>query len=788
MKISRDWLGDFIDWIESDPQVIADRMTRGMGEVEEVTLQGAIMDRVVVGKILTLGKHPNADKLSVCTIQTDDGVKHVVCGGTNLSQDMLVAFAHVGASVKAGGKEMLTLSKVKIRGEESEGMICAAEELEIESLYPPKPEDGARPVVNLTAAGFKPGTPLRKALGMDDVIFHVDNHAITNRPDLFSHIGIARELVAMGLATWKKEPAMAAIKFPATAPTFTLKNDAEELVPFYNAAVLGIESVQESPEWMQRRLTAVGWRPINLVVDITNYVLMEVGMPLHAFDADDFKGDLHIRAAKKGEKITTLDNVQRQLPEGAIIISDDNGIFDLFGVMGGLRSSTKPTTRRIFLQAGIPDPAAVRKTVIAMSHRTDAATVYEKGVLPITANMGLRRAIELFLQLSPGAKVLSKPVTWGKAANPKAVKLPAARISEFIGTAISAAVIKKILTDLGCDVKTAGTTVTVTPPAWRRDLNHAQDVIEEVARVYGYANIPPVMPDSSIVPPDRDMRVAKIRDSLSGSGAFEMLHLAFTNPAQLKRWNMDPHDAVGIENPIGEELSLMRPSLIPAIIETAAREFRNTEAAMLKTYEIGHVFRKGDEHPGCTYAVLARGKTTVKDAPLLVAKTDILRALKAAGYDAEVREGAVPLPGVAHEGRSAEISVNGALVGHLFELHPALQASLGLPGRTAVATVGLHRLLTLPAHVTLAKPLPMFPSVTFDETLPLGAKTSHAAAMKALKAIDPLLESIDVADLYEKDALRTITLRFTYRAKDRTLTQEEVEKIHAKVLAELKKA
>lgn len=787
MKISRNWLSDFVDWIETDPNVIADRMTRSMGEVDEVTMQGTLMKDCVVAKIQTLDKHPNADKLSVCTLETDKGMKHVVCGGTNLRLGMLVAFAHVGATVKAGGKELVTLQKVKIRGEESEGMICAPEEVEIEALLPSKPEDGNRPIADLSAGAYKVGTPLRDALGLDDVIFHIDNHAITNRPDLFSHVGVARELVAMGLATWKKEPTTKTCAFPKTDLPFTIENDAKSLIPYYNGCMLTLVSIGSSPAWMQKRLIATGWRPINLVVDITNYVLLETGMPLHAFDANDFKGTLRIRASKKGEKITTLDKVERVLPEGTIVMSDDAGIFDLFGVMGGLRTSTKETTKHIFLQAGIIDPMSVRKTVIAMGHRTDAATVYEKGVMPHSSDAGLMRAIELFLQLSKGSSVSSKRVMWGTQAKQQAINVSAEKLQSFIGADIGIAKIRKILNDLGCTLKTTKDTLEVTPPVWRRDLTHEQDIAEEVARIHGYANVAPVMPDASIEPPVRDIRLHAIRDCLSETGSIEMLHLAFVSPAQMKRWNMFPADAVKIENPIGEELSLMRMTLLPSLVETAASEMKKSGTEILKVYEVGSVFRKNDEHAGLAFVVLTRGKMATQNTPLLMAKADVLRALKAAGYDATVRKGTVPLPGVAHTGRSAEILVAGNLVGHLFELHPALSATLGLPGRVAIATIGFHRLFTLLAGVMTTKPIPVFPGITLDETVPLTESRTHEAMLAALQKIDPLLENVKTVHLYEKESVKNITLRFTYRSADRTLTQEEVEKIHGKVLVELKK-
>ncbi len=790
MKISLDWLSDFIERTEKDPQVIADQLTRRMGEVDAVHIQGASLDSCVVGKVLTVEKHPDADKLSVCTVQTEQGTKTVVCGGTNVRANMLVAFAHIGATVKWHGGETMTLGRVKIRGVESEGMICAQEELDL-TCFPAKPEDGPRPITDLSTFHFPfstspVGTPLREALGLTDTILCIDNHAITNRPDLFSHVGVARELVAMGLATWKKQPKNIAPKFPSAATPFKLVNDVKNLVPYYNGCLLTLENIPSSPDWMKRRLEATGWRSINLVVDITNYVLLEIGMPLHAFDADDFKGDLHIRAAKKGEKIRTLDDIDRALPEGAVIMSDDQGVFDLFGIMGGKHTSMKPTTKRIFLQAGIIDPAAVRRTVIAMAHRTDAATVYEKGVLPTTSDAGLHRAIELFLSLAQGTKISSKRVTWGSVAKAKPVKISADRIRDFIGSPIKTADIKKILSDLGCEVKATGETLSMTPPAWRRDLTHAQDMIEEVARVYGYANIAPVMPDASIVPPDRETRIHLLRDALSESGATEMLHLAFTSPEQCKKWKLPLEGAINIENPIGEEISLMRMCLVPSLVETASRELRNTTNSHLKTFEVGHTFSVHGEKNMCALAVITRGKTTLKDSPILIAKADILSALKAAGYSASVRQ-AKPTAPYAHDGRNAEIVCKNTVIGSLFEIHPMIGTSLDAKGRIGAAVLDLDALLKIKPDVIVASALPVFPAIELDETIPISDKRTHGALMTALKSIDPLLEKIETVDVYEKETLRTISLRFTYRANDRTLTQQEVEKMHAKVLAELKK-
>ena len=783
MKISLHWLSDFIELTEKNPSVIGDQLTRCMGEVDDIVVQGAFLEHCVVGKILTVEKHSNADTLNVCTVQTDQGIKTVVCGGTNVRVDMLVAFAHVGATVKHG-TETLTLSRIKIRGIESEGMICAQEELDLTS-FPPKPEDGKRPIADLSKGKYEVGTPLRTALEMNDVIFHIDNHAITNRPDLFSHIGVARELVAMGLATWKKQPVKKMPVFPKKSLPFEHENSIPVLVPRYLGCCIAIEESGQTPDWMRRRLEAVGSRSINLAVDITNYVSQEIGMPLHSFDVADLQGPICIRTAKKGEHIITLDSVDRELPEGAIVLSDKEGIFDLLGIMGGLRSSTKASTKLLYLHAAIVDAVSIRKAVTATGHRTDASTVYEKGIPIPLAEQGFSRAVELMLDLIPGAKIVSSLESFGADPSAEPISIPESAFALAIGTTMTPTDIQRILEDLGFSIKIQAKNWQITPPAWRSDIRFKQDIIEEVARTYGYANIPPLMPEASIAPPKRDKRLDTLRDSLSESGSFEMLHLAFMSPKQAKQWAMPEEKAVSIENPIGEEMSLMRMSLSPSLIETMSREVKHITGTHLKAFEVGHVFLKKDEHAECTLAVVSRGKTTIKDAPLLMAKADIKQALKEAGYEATFRRSSSHPP-FAHQNRSAEILCENTVIGTLCEIHPRLSTSLGI-GRAAVATLQLKALFALPPQVKVASALPLFPAIILDETVAISTERRYEEILKNLRKINPLLREIEIIDMYEKDSLQTVTLRFLYRGEDRTLTQQEVEKIHALVVAELKK-
>ena len=574
MRISLDWLKDFADFLEKDPRAIAERLTSSVAEVEEIEALDAHLTGCCVGKVLSISRHPNADKLHLCDVRTDRGVKRVVCGGTNLREGMRVAFAHAGARVKTEKGELLELTKAKIRGEESDGMICASVELDLASRFPPRPDQGARPVIDLGEGNEGVGKPLAAHLGMDDTVFHVDNHAITHRADLFSHKGFARECVALGLARWKKRKPEREPTFPRTPLPFTFKLDAQKAVPRYLGCALAIEGLGRTPDWMVRRLEAVGMRSVSLPVDITNYVTVETGAPLHSFDSGDFRGAVHFRTAREGETIVTLDHVSRTLNGGALVLSDDEGIFDLMGIMGGLRSSTKGGTRAVYLHAASVDPVAIRRTIIATGHRTDAATIYEKGVPPVVAEEGFFRALALFLELVPGARITSRLASWGKNGRGKPIMLPMDRVRSMLGVEIGGREMRKILSGLEFETKArrealrpfdraqdrqgsgqAGggkqEAMEVIPPLHRLgDITGEHDLIEEIARIYGYDRIEPRLPDAPMRLPARDRRMHVMRESLRENGGIETVPLSFVSPDLLSRARMDGTDVLRVSNPL----------------------------------------------------------------------------------------------------------------------------------------------------------------------------------------------------------------------------------------------
>jgi phenylalanyl-tRNA synthetase beta chain len=793
MKISLDWLGDFVAWKNPDPDTVADRLTLSTAEIEDVAVQGALLAHCCVGEILSVNPHPNADKLRLVMVKTDKGEKKVVCGGTNLKVGQKVAFAHIGATVKWHGGELMTLAPVKIRGEESHGMICAAEELGIETQYPAKPEDGERPIVDL--GDMKAGQPLKEALGVSDAIFDVNNTAITTRPDLWSHRGMARECIALGLGKAKPEPKRPALKFPKDALPFTFSAPAKKNIVRYLGCAIDMDpsassgQAGESPSWMKTRLEAVGIRPISLAVDITNYVMLEWGSPLHAFDVDDIQGKVELRAAKAGEKIVTLDGVERSLPEGALVLSDDAGIFDLVSMMGGKRTSITEKTRRIYLQAPAPDAILIRKTIQATGHRTDAATIFEKSVPPVHMEAGFRRAVELFLELAPGAKISSKLEEWGDDGKAPTIKLPLERVASILGIELKTKDVVSILESLGCMVKMpakgAAEILTVTPPLHRlRDLQGPHDLVEEVARIHGFENIENVRPRGTLRPIPRETIEQRVSTILAAEGFKQILPLSLVGPKLLRQAGIDPETATAIGNPLTEELSLLQPSTIPQLLDHARRSHLLAEGD-LRTFHCAHVFPRGEaERSECGLLHLGTHDGLLHD-PFLSLIERVAHALKVLGHASTIEKDATPASS-AHPGRSAVLKIGTVAVARVFDVKPSSLAAFDLPHRASCATLDLTALGALMGAVIKAVPLPAHPAVTYDLTFKRTHNDAIGPLLAKLRGASTLLESVDVKDLYDGKGVEpgsyNATLRFTYRAPDRTLTEQEAKAEHDRIL------
>ena len=784
MKLSIDWLSDYITWTKRlSPEEFAAKITASVAEVDAVEHQGALLEHCCVGAIKTISKHPDASKLQLCDVATDQGVKRVVCGGSNLREGMRVAFAHVGATVRCGKSETMTLEKIKIRGEHSEGMLCASCELELEDLYPEREADGDRPIIDLGDEAGPVGTPLREYLDLTDTILHIDNHAITHRADLFSHIGFARECVALGLGKWKKDPTMKPPKFTSDPIPFQMKVKNSELMPRYCACAIAIDGIGQTPDWMIRRLAATGWRSVSLPVDITNYVMMEVGVPLHSFDAGDIVGDVTMRQAKEGEEIITLDGATRALPEGSLILEDSEGIFDLLGIMGGLRSSTKKDTRLIYLHSANLAAAPLRKAMIATGLRTDAGTVYEKGVPAITAEMGFYRAAELMCDLIPGAKIVSMMDSQGDNGNPKPIELDPARVCSVLGIDLTEREIISTLEGLEFTVNKEKELLSIIPPLHRLgDISGPHDLVEEVGRTVGYDRIPPTMPTADITPPERDTRLSHLRCMLKNDGWTETLPLSLISPDTVKKSGMDPEQCREIENPLGAETSLLQPSLLPVLLEHGERVVHHAHRSIL-TFTHGTVFPEaGTESRELGLLLIPHHSPSLLEMPILRAKRAVIETLAYTGYTSTAVASSTPVP-QAHPGRSVDVVVGETTVGSVFELKKEIASAFSLPDRTAAAIVDLDALFALSPQTKVASMPPQYPNVTYDLTCEMDHKKSAEDLLRKISATSDLLTSVQIKDLYEKPGSPTysLTLQLVYQSLDRTLTEEEVKKEFGKV-------
>lgn len=786
MKISLNWLQDFIDLTEKNNDKIKEIITARSAEIETMESIGAHLDKVVLGKIEKIMPHPNADKLRLTTVNNGQEKLQVVCGGSNLKEGMKVAFAQLGAVVKWHGTEVVKMEKAKIRGEESYGMICAAEEIGLEEMFLKK---GEHEIMDLSHIDAPIGSPLANILGLNDVIIDIDNHAITHRADLFSQRGFAREFVACGLAKWKKNIKIQDLSSLNHTPMpIAIEIKDKDTCSNYLAVYLtGIE-VKESPDWMKQRLIACGIRPISNIVDITNYVMLELGMPMHAFDLDQVKGKKWVmRKSKKGEKVITLDEKEIELFEGIAVFDDGHELFDLCGIMGGLHSGINAKTNRILLHAPVYNPALTRRAVRGLGQISDAATIYEKGVDNELAKEGLARSIELILQLCPDAKIASEIIEWknDKLEN-RVIPFHKTQMERLIGYKIPDKETEKILNDVGFGLKKTKDGWDVVVPSWRlNDVKMEADIIEEVARIYSYDKIPftpPIISSRPVAANGRRELERNIKEKLTAIGFNEIYTFAFLGPELLKKSGMEQGaESIEVENPISSDLSIMRQSLLPWMLEMIADNLRYQK--QFKLFELSKTYhKKGNKAEEWSGLILANVNGGFRE---------LQGTIEALGYAAEPMDKKECRP-YQHPGRTATLIMRGKKVGVLYELHPQIEKNFGLKAKVIIAEIDMEIIhsMSLPLHPQY-KELPKYPSVQLDVSILIPKKNLAENYMNAIEKTDKtLVKNIELIDEYEGENIeknkRSLTYSITYRADDRTLKEEEVSAIHQKVLANLK--
>ena len=773
MKISLNWLKDYAEFDKKlTVKEIAWRLTEATAEIEKTHDLGKGLENVVVGELLKFEKHPNADTLSVAqikispkeTIQVIFGQKAVV----HIGDRMAVAIA---PSDLPGGK----IERKSLRGVMSEGMLCLDSEL----------VKGAQESLTKFGKEVKVGTKVVDLLGLNDVVFEVDNHSITHRPDLFSHYGFARECVALGLAKWKKQlrdidPQKLGGKKPLSIkPTFASKQCSKN---YYSTVIKGL-STKPSPAWLKARLQAVGIRSINAIVDVTKYVMMEIGQPCHAFDFRLLEGKTFLhRLSKRGEKVKTLDGVERTLDDGVIVVQSGDAIVDLCGIMGAENSEIREDTSTIYLHSCHYDNVLVRKAMTGLGHRTEAGTIFEKNLEPERAKIGLTRALQLLREVFPKADFSHKVFHQQYESSKKmAIRLPFAKISSHIGISILPKTAQKILEDLGFSVKKTKDAFSVVPPSWRANgVAIPEDVVEEVARINGYSKVPAMPPTVELVTPHRiHKRHAKrtVQQFLIGQGFQEEVNFSFLSEQHLKKINHEDRGTlIEIKNPVSEDFRFMRPNFLPYLLGNLARNQLMGQSSW-KSFEMGAVYQRDDDEVSEEHRltfVVASEQQSFYEAKGIAEAIGKELSLSTVSRPAESRFG--------YPGRCLSILAEEKIIGEVYELHPLFKEQFGIKGSVSVVELNLDQLYQLKPTEVVYQQLNRNPEALLDISVLVDKKTIMSEIENLIRAVETkYLKKTQLIDVYEGKNIgedkKSLTFALAYQHPDRTLDEKEIQSI-----------
>lgn len=789
MNVLLSWMREFVPEgfgeLEDDPQALAEVLTNLGLVVESVTQTGADWDGIVVAKVLDLRAHPEADKIQLVDVDTGGAASpageplQICCGAFNMSVGDLVPLATLG-TVMPGGLE---IARRKLRGEWSNGMICSETELGVG-------EDAAG--IMILDPDLTVGQPLKDALGVEtDTVFELDVEG--NRPDGLSIAGVARDLAGkLGLRFELPEIVLDEIE-PAASDRASVEIVDPDLCLRFGARVLDGISLGPSPAWMQRRLEACGQRPINAIVDISNYVMLEVGQPNHTFDlATVPDGAIRVRMASDGERLTTLDGADRELTsaDGLVCNGADEPI-SLAGVMGGEATEISDTTTSVLLEAAVWDRMTIAKTSRRLGLRSEASMRFERGVDPY----GIERALDRFCQLAVeicGASVsVGRVMTEGSAQPPIEVDLRIARVNKLLNVDLDAGAISSYLTPIGFSVGATSpgeeTVLRVEIPTWRPDCTAEIDLVEEVGRHHGYAKsgsrVPTPAQNGELTPTQRGRR--RLRRAFMAEAFNEAMPLPFLAPGDLQRAGL-AEDAISLANPLVAEESMLRTSLLPGLLKSVAyNQSRQVSGARL--FELGSVYLPSDAELPVEEEWVAG---IVADADATEAVAVLHRVAAALGLPG-MKIVNKALPGL-HPTRSAEIQFWGKPLGEVGEVDPAVLERFEVSGRTAWLQLRVPPMIRAMENVQKAKPVSKYPSSDLDLAFLVPddvAATDVIVSMK--KAGGALLESVDLFDVFRSDSLddgvRSLAYRLRLRSQDATLTDAEVTETRLKIINAVQK-
>lgn len=762
MYVLLSWLKEFIP-LTASPEEIGDILTLAGLEVDGIEQVGPDISNVVVGEVRHVRPHPEADKLQIATVFDGECETEVVCGAPNCREGIKTAYARIGA--KLGTHK---IKKAKLRGIESAGMLCSEEELGVSPDH-----DG---IMELELA---PGTDL--AAHYADTRFEIS--LTPNLGHCTSILGIARELAAhMGLPL-----TLPPVTYSPSGSTALKVDIADDRCFQYHCQVVHNIHVGPSPDWLVKRLEHCGFRSVNNIVDVTNYVMMELGQPMHAFDLEKLSGHITIKALDKPTDIAVLDETTRKLPPGNLCICDAKGPIAIAGVIGGADSAISETSQSILLEAAQFCPSAVRAAAKAIHVRTESSGRFEKGVDPEGVRRALSRAVNLLEEIAEGKPSQEVVSAIAKPYAPRTLTYRPERINALLGTELSEPEIEECLGRL--DMKASGG--QVTPPSYRNDLHEEIDLVEEVARVYGYHNIPKKAPryqGSTLPHSPLYLLERKLRSIAIAQGLQEFVTCDLISPRQAElclEETMGQTDLIPVLMPSSVDQSILRPTMLPGLLQSLQHN-ANQKAFDISAFELGRIHFKSQER--MTLALIMTGKRTPHHWDEKDKQVDFFDLKGHVESILEVYAPTYSKSGFStfHPGKQASIHCGNVVVGALGEVHPKIVKAMGIESAVYFAQVDVEELLKLQKGFHIMDPLPAYPGSERDLTLTLAKTADSGEVVNVVSGKSKLLKNVQLIDVYESEKLRpdrrNLTYRFTYRDDTKTVKYETVEKEHGRLL------
>jgi len=790
MKVPLSWLREYVD-VTLSPTELANRLTMAGTEVKGIQVIGGGWENIVVGQIVAVNPHPNADRLSLATIDLGTEQPTVVCGAPNLRLGDKVAFASVGAQLIDGHSgQAFRLESAKIRGVVSNGMACSEKELGISDSH-----EG----IMILPAEAPIGTPLASYLG--DTIFDMD--ITPNRPDCLCLVGIAREVAALTGQGWHLPETEYEEKALPVDGQISVEIAAPDLCPRYCASLITGIKVAESPRWLQQRLLKCGMRPINNIVDITNYVMLEYGQPLHAFDYHQIKGrKIIVRRATAGETIISLDGVERRLAEDMLVIADEEEAVAIAGVMGGADSEVTPETTSILLESANFSPPSIHYTGRVLGLPSEACMRFERGIRPELTLPALKRATQLIVQLVGGQAAKGLVDVYPGKQEPESIPLSTSQVNQLLGVEFSLDQIVAALTSLSfeCEVASASE-VRVTAPYWRSDIHQAVDLIEEVARIIGYDEIPATMLAQSVPRQNPEPILSlkrKVRYSLVGYGFQEVITYSLTSLEMLNRLLPEPHPLdpmpLRVANPMTVEQEYLRPNLRANLLAALSAN-RRYEDSGIRLFELGKVYLpRPKDLPGEPEMLcgLLNGSRLGKSwhggddsFDFYDAKGVVEGLLSQLDIDASFEEGKDES---LHPVKQAAIVIGGNQLGVVGELHSKLLQAFEIPGAAYLFEINLTALLPFTVGHKMFQPISRFPTIVRDIALVVDAGVTHRRVKDIINSF-PLVKRVTVFDVYSGRQVlpgkKSLAYSVTFQSPTHTLTDGEVNQVQQQILDRL---